>query len=668
MRGASRKKQNSLMHKELNNFERVISHALGRFKLDMWYDMLSQIVPEDMEVNSLAALQDLVKTEKKNLREAGEDPRENIVVMYFRDFFRDVGQLKRMKDIFHARIYSVLFEYYYDVDAIQEISDVAKSSEERNDKKDKGMSKLKNKNLSKVQKDDMDSRFPPEVISELADDCIEISGLIGELKRLVFSWGRLLNEPEIETQLFSTGNDDQFKEYENYQNFEGVFKFIPDILQKSHQAIVLARNWWFKAEKINHRLSKIKPPPSSKSREVSGKSIKQQQEETADARADDRENFNDSASDEELFHAEEYNEEKLEYSENEFNGEDDIMEDYGENTLSDEEDMFLTSDPGAIVVEKHKTPVMDDDDETENNYFDNQKEINNDNISRGTYRKVGFDDQDESQDERYTDSESIDIDAENDADDYADNDLDVEKAEVKPVRNNVQVKNHDKTPRGKNKATTDKKNKASNDKENKTKTTITSPSKNKRSIELEKKPKNKKSPRKSKPAKRAFKKRDFAIEATTEFASEAANKFATEANDDSDNDDDQTAKDKLQELNANIDAHQRELDIQIEELRTLCDRNQRVKSLCETLEETIESQISQRKKAQELMTVKESLEELKEQETTTSEKQRKINKHLDRINKELDELLQSGKLREYQNELLKEDLELQLAVSPRLVS
>ncbi|XP_072029310.1 uncharacterized protein [Amphiura filiformis] len=636
MRDANRKKQNSLMHKELNNYERVISHALGRFKLDMWYNMLSQIVPESVEINSIAALQDLVQQQKEQLQETGEDPHDNIAIMYFRDFFRDVGQLRRMKDIFHARIYSVLFEYYYDVDAIQEISDVAKSVEENNNHKGDGtspMSKVKKKNLSQIQQQEqVGSRFPPEIVAELAGDCIEISGLIGELKRLVFSWGRLLNDPDIEPQLFSSGND-QFEEYDDYQRFEGVFRFVPDILQKSHQAIVLARNWWFKAEKIQHRLSKLPPPPS---RMVSGKDKALTQTMLDDD--DDSIDYDEDGS-----IADEFNEDKLQYSDD-FN-EDDIVEDFGESTLSDEDDMFLKSDPGAIVLTKNsKTPSAHDNNENKDE-FDNEKD-NKHEIEDNVFSDNHDNDPDNPDNDAYgKDPDADEVEATLD---------EVDKAQDRAKEGDGNANKHGI---GVKKNKNLRKNRANAGKEDagtKNKKTTDAGKKKKAKSNASKKPKSKQSsPRKPKPPRPPSEHPEL--------------KFATESPQVENETGELMTMEKLKELNENIDAHQRELDIQIEELQGLCDRNHRVKSLCETLEETIENQVSQRKKAQELMTVKESLEELKIQETTTPDKQKKIDKHLEMINKELDQLLQSGKLREYQNELLTEDLDLQLAVSPRLV-
>lgn len=595
MRGASRKKQNSLINKEMNSFECIISHALSRFKLDMWYDMLSQLISDADTVTSLPGLQELVQSRKQKLKESGDDPAGDLVVMYFRDFFRDVGQLRRMKDVFHVRIYSVLFEYFYDVDAIQEISDVAKTQEEEsgNDaggdlNKSANMSKLKEQNLSSQiyrggEGGTIDSQFSEEVVSELADDCIQISSIIGELKRLVFTWGNLLNDPVIDITRFTSGIDEQFKDYDNYQHFESVFKFIPDILGKSHQAIVLARNWWYKAEKIQRRINKI-PAPVSQSRQVSAHRTWTVQGQHSDHQEDpdeDEDDEGDYADPDDLQESQDDlqppqdqgnwdEEDKPNYSDELFDEEDDIMEDFGEHgDLSDEDDIFQTSDPGAIVIEKNKTPGPDNNTAMDNNIAQEQQE-----------------------------------------------DIEEQQEHIDDEKNKLQPQQQDRRNRSRQRQ------------------------------------QDKKAPQKSKPVKE---RKEFGADPVIE-------------NDTTEENNNVTPTVKLRELNANIDAHQRELDTQIEELQNLCERNQRVKALCEQLEDTIGNQITQRKKAQELMTVKESLEELSEQKTTSPAKRKKIDKHLDMIHDELEGLLQSGKLREYQNELLKEDLELQLAVSPTLVS
>ncbi|KAJ8024940.1 hypothetical protein HOLleu_35002 [Holothuria leucospilota] len=256
MRGSGLQKQNTLMHQQLKSFEKTLKQAEDYHNQDNLYKLISPIIPAGVHIISFDGLQRIVG--QSRISKAGRKiPSQTS--LYFRAFLDDLLQfldhLHQMKDNFDERIYSVLFEYYYEI----VFEDVKTSNHKKQTIAKRNLMKVFD--LPKYAK--FRKNYSKEFVDEVAADCEHLSEIMMSLQILVRKWGQLFEEGDIDVSLFSSESQIDLDKYPNCDAFEALLRFIPDVLHKSKQAHTLAYNWWCLSEKIRKKLTgKWKPKTS----------------------------------------------------------------------------------------------------------------------------------------------------------------------------------------------------------------------------------------------------------------------------------------------------------------------------------------------------------------------------------------------------------------------
>lgn len=232
MIGASRQKQNYAMHRQLSDFERYIQRADNLFSIERLYRELKCIVPQGQTVNSLQALRQVVQRVPRSTH-------RRISNIFFKTFFEYVNYLRRLSRVFKERIHTVLFDFFYDTMFIR-LQDI--------DSKSNGAKK--GRSLKKGPAQDLS----PEKASEVSELCQQLCCTVDGIEETISSWGKLLEETEIDSALFDTSSEHCVCHFKDCKRFQGVLRLVPDVLNKSRMAVIFARAWWYKAEKIRRKL------------------------------------------------------------------------------------------------------------------------------------------------------------------------------------------------------------------------------------------------------------------------------------------------------------------------------------------------------------------------------------------------------------------------------
>ncbi|PIK62431.1 hypothetical protein BSL78_00631 [Apostichopus japonicus] len=258
MRGATLQKQNTLMHKQLKSFETSLQQASNYYNADELYNLITPIIPHGVHIISFDGLKRIVGQSRlsKGGRKISSQPS-----LYFRafldDFLQYLDHLYQLKYNFDEKIYSALFEYYYEV----VFEDVKTTRQNRQPFAKRNL--LKVFDLPKYAK--FRKSFSKEFVSEVAADCESLSGIMITLQMLVRKWGQLCDDGDIDINLFGPESEIDLGLYPNCDAFEAIFRYVPDILYKSKQAHQLAYDWWCLAEKIRKKLTgQWKPKKASK--------------------------------------------------------------------------------------------------------------------------------------------------------------------------------------------------------------------------------------------------------------------------------------------------------------------------------------------------------------------------------------------------------------------
>ncbi|XP_071944105.1 uncharacterized protein [Antedon mediterranea] len=254
MRGATRQKQNVMMHKQLAHFEKCINDVKSTYFSPTHNNMLRDLVPSNVIVTSLGALRELVKREANRQHKKGIDICDSELVKHFDDFFQTIAILRRLKGDFTEKIYSVLFEFFYPV-ALNDVPEMIGKGGKR-------MSKVKSDNLSNIKshsditddEDDIDYDMPDKLNSE----CNEMRDTIENIHHVNYRWEKLMASDEIDTNFFDPDTIRELRLYDSSKNFEYMLRLVPDIINKSIRAVELARKWWFNSDKLCKKLEQFK--------------------------------------------------------------------------------------------------------------------------------------------------------------------------------------------------------------------------------------------------------------------------------------------------------------------------------------------------------------------------------------------------------------------------
>ncbi|XP_033116054.1 uncharacterized protein LOC117116164 [Anneissia japonica] len=254
MRGATRQKQNVMMHKQLAHFEKCVKDLKGTYFSPTHNNMLRDLVPSNVIVTSLAVLRELVKRDISRQHKKGIDINDNELVKHFDDFFQMIAYLRRLKRDFTDKIYSVLFEFFYPI-ALNDVPDMIGKGGKR-------MSKVKSDNLSIIKNNseptDDEEEIEYEMTEELIIQCNEMRDIIESLHHVNYRWEKLMASDEIDANFFDAETLQELRLYDSSKNFEYMLRLVPDIINKSLRAVELARKWWFNSDKFCKKLEQFK--------------------------------------------------------------------------------------------------------------------------------------------------------------------------------------------------------------------------------------------------------------------------------------------------------------------------------------------------------------------------------------------------------------------------
>ncbi|XP_072179339.1 uncharacterized protein [Diadema setosum] len=249
MRGATRRKQNDLMHRQIKAFEATLQRVTERHDTGALYLMLTRVVPYNQTVN---AVDEVHLQINKWYAERDGNNDDFTVSDRFMTFAQDIQYLKQMKSVFDERIYSVLFEFYYEM-VMEEIPQAIRLVE-----KGGGAPSVRGSTLLVMSNIDnyaaLQDSMPVKTLYDISKDCEKLFEIIHQLQQVDVSWGSLLHSGDVNTTLFDPDSLKDVIAFPNHKRFEAVLRLIPDLLRKIHRAVELSKNWWYQAERIRRRL------------------------------------------------------------------------------------------------------------------------------------------------------------------------------------------------------------------------------------------------------------------------------------------------------------------------------------------------------------------------------------------------------------------------------
>ncbi|XP_054767313.2 uncharacterized protein LOC129274551 [Lytechinus pictus] len=262
MRGAPGRKQNAMMHLQLKSFESMLQTFLEKHETGSLYRAFAKVIPHNRHVNTLDGLKEFTNRWFSDLED--RHLTDKSTTQRIEDFNQDIKYLKDMKTTFDERIYSVLFEFYYEM-VMEEIPQAAKLVERGR----RASSEVMGSNLLVMSNtkgyDALNESMPVRKLYDISKDCEMLFLTIHQLQLIDVRWGSLLKSEEVDVELFDPESIHDVKLYPNHYRFGELLRLIPDIMHKTQNAIKLARSWWYQAEKIRRRLrgQKIREDTSS---------------------------------------------------------------------------------------------------------------------------------------------------------------------------------------------------------------------------------------------------------------------------------------------------------------------------------------------------------------------------------------------------------------------
>eukprot|EP00057_Strongylocentrotus_purpuratus_P006074 XP_011660548.1 PREDICTED: uncharacterized protein LOC105436583 [Strongylocentrotus purpuratus] len=251
MRGATGRKQNAMMHQQLKSFETMLRTFLEGHETGSLYRALARVIPHNRHVYSLDGLNDYANQWYRDREEIHVD--DHSIIKRIEEFNQEILYLKQMKTIFDDRIYSVLFEFYYEM-VMEEIPQATKLLERgrRASNDVRGSNLLVMSNIEGYAA--LHEPMPVKKLCDISKDCEKLFSIIHQLQHIDIRWGSLLKSEEVDVELFDPDSIHDVKLYPNYLRFEAVLRLIPDVMRKIQSAIKLTKSWWYQAERIRRRL------------------------------------------------------------------------------------------------------------------------------------------------------------------------------------------------------------------------------------------------------------------------------------------------------------------------------------------------------------------------------------------------------------------------------
>lgn len=181
-------------------------------------------------IDSLAELRQVVDDFRDARRKGIQREEENHVIIFFTSFFSQVQYLRHLKHYFDERIYTCLYQYFYDPsDDLHEHKPYANGTTPDN------------RHASSASK---------RADSRKAKSKEKLSFAVSELFRLSQKWDQLFQEKNDYSASWEPGSANDPGHYAEARRFDYVLRLVPDLLLKAGQCLELARLWWIHANKL----------------------------------------------------------------------------------------------------------------------------------------------------------------------------------------------------------------------------------------------------------------------------------------------------------------------------------------------------------------------------------------------------------------------------------
>ncbi|XP_074659119.1 uncharacterized protein LOC141911915 isoform X2 [Tubulanus polymorphus] len=296
MTGASRLRQHDNLQKQIRAFEKLTRHAVNKISGDALYRMLQTLtrgvpnmrgarithkplLPNNNRIVSFKQLRHLVATLDETKRKGIQKEEVDHVIRYFRNLFKDLQFLKKLKTYFDERIYCCLYEYFYDptdLDLLIYSSDNDDANDDETDdfvdsghsssmRSDADESPIKTASYydkySRAKKNSPSSGAAAAAASASLGSETTVEGppnKIQEKQKLLFvvrklntvnrNWDAVLSEEEIDYRSFDEDSVHDLIQFKDVAHFEPVFRVVFDVFVKCHKSLELARTWWTLAD------------------------------------------------------------------------------------------------------------------------------------------------------------------------------------------------------------------------------------------------------------------------------------------------------------------------------------------------------------------------------------------------------------------------------------
>ena len=243
MAGATLLEQQKNLQQQIQAFDKLLHHAMNKFSEKKMYQMLTlacQMFPDLTEnlrhadhlipsMGTLRMIYDRLEINKINrLQTEDEIP----LMKYLETFFDDMEYLKDLKKYFDQRIYTCLYEYFFDpeidLDGISFVED---------DKSDQGEEIF-------TYRSSVDLDFKNVTNKQ------RLGYAIKDMYYMNKKWDLLYKDEELRAEIFDPDSYHEMVQYPRFVDFEYVFRVVPDIFTKAYKSIEIAKIWLLKATEV----------------------------------------------------------------------------------------------------------------------------------------------------------------------------------------------------------------------------------------------------------------------------------------------------------------------------------------------------------------------------------------------------------------------------------
>ena len=252
MDNSPRMKQHDNLHRQISSFQKLLQHAMSRFSNKKLYNMLKLAAKQQpgnkstdkTRITSFRELRSVLDNVGGNVSGKGLQKEDDIQLQkYFNTYFDDIKYLKELKKHFDERIYMCLFDYFYDPteDTEKKLRMRESFSDEEGD-------------IADIEDDMLDDSVMEDVELDNLSEQDKLRHAVKYMYRVNKQWHRLLKEEDIDKSLFDPDSHHEILQFSDFERFENILRFVPDLFVKAYKSVEIAKQWWKQANKVYDEL------------------------------------------------------------------------------------------------------------------------------------------------------------------------------------------------------------------------------------------------------------------------------------------------------------------------------------------------------------------------------------------------------------------------------